>query len=54
MIFDFLKFIVYKARRRLNVYKIYKNYHFKHRIALHTIIKFTFFYLIENVLKVVV
>ena len=54
MIFDFLKFVVYKARRRLNVYEIYKNYRFKHQITLHAIIKFVFFHSIENVSKVAV
>ena len=54
IIFDFSKFIIYKARRRLNVYEIYKNHCFKHQITLHTIIKSVFFYLIKNVLKVVI
>ena len=41
-------------RRRLNVCEIYKNYHFKHQITLHAIIKFIFLHLIEDVLKVVI
>ena len=54
MIFDFLRFVVYKTRRRLNVCKIYKNYCFRHRITLHAIMKSVFSHSIENVLKVVV
>ena len=29
MIFDFLKFVACKARRRLNVNKIYEDHHFR-------------------------
>ena len=54
MIFNFSRFVVYEARRRLNVCKICKNYRFKHRITLHAIMKFVFLHLIENVSKVVV
>ena len=54
IIFNFLRFIVYEAHRRLNINKICKNYHFKYSIALHAILKSVFFYSIENVLKVIV
>ena len=54
MIFDFLRFIVYKTRRCLNICEICKNYRFKHWITLYAIIKFVFFHSIKNVSKVVV
>ena len=30
MIFDFLRFDIYEAHRRLNIKEIYKNYRFKY------------------------
>ena len=54
MIFNFLRFIIYKMLCRLNINEIYKNYRFRHWIALHTILKFIFFHSIENVSKVTV
>ena len=54
MIFDFLKFVIYEAHRRLNINEVYKNHRFKHWIALHAILRFIFLYSIENVSKVTV
>ena len=54
MIFDFLKFAVYEAHRRLNINEICKNYRFKYWIILRAILKSVFLYLIENVSKITV
>ena len=54
MIFDFSRFVIYEAHRRLNINKIYKNYCFKHWITLHAILKSIFFHSIENILKVII
>ena len=54
IIFDFSRFVVYKAHRRLNINEVYKNHRFKYWITLHAILKSVFFNSIENVLKVIV
>ena len=44
MIFNFLRFIVYERHCRLNINEIYKNYCFKHRVAVHATLKSVFLF----------
>ena len=53
-ILNFLKIVVYKARRYLNVNENCKNHRFTYNIILHAMLKLIFLYSIEDILKIIV